>query len=78
MRAMASLRELADALYLEEVSRARAMDPADKLLEGPRLFERARRLMADGVRHRRPDLDEAQVRRRVNEQLARLAALETS
>jgi hypothetical protein len=35
---------LADALYAEEVSRARAMTPADKLLEGPRLFERACRL----------------------------------
>ncbi|NOT28134.1 MAG: hypothetical protein HOP16_18795 [Acidobacteria bacterium] len=43
---------LADALYREEVARARAMSPAEKLLEGPRLFDRAYRLMADGVRYR--------------------------
>ena len=53
---MASLTELADALYREEVQRARAMRADEKLLEGPRLFDRACRLMADGVRH---ELDSA-------------------
>ena len=38
---MASLTVLADALYREEVARARAMRPDEKLLEGPRLFDRA-------------------------------------
>jgi hypothetical protein len=73
---MASLGVLADALYREEVARARAMSPAEKLLEGPRLFDRAYRLMADGVRHRHPDLDEEAVRVRVEAQLARVKALE--
>jgi len=74
---MASLVLLADALYREEVARARAMAPGDRLLEGPRLFDRACRVMADGVRHRHPDLDDHQVRARVEEQLTRLTALET-
>ena len=38
---MTALSVLADALYREEVVRARAMSPAEKLLEGPRLFDRA-------------------------------------
>ncbi len=37
------------------------MQPAEKLLEGPRLFERACRLMADGIRHQQPGLDDAGV-----------------
>ena len=38
---MPSIAALADVLYREEIVRARAMPPEDKLLEGPRLFERA-------------------------------------
>ena len=74
---MDSLSHLADALYREEVARARAMAPGDRLLEGPRLFDRAWRVMADGVRHRHPDLDDDAVRALIEAQLTRLAALET-
>lgn len=73
---MASLSVLADALYREEVARARAMSPAEKLLEGPRLFDRAYRLMADGVRYRHPGLDEDAVLAQVEAQLNRLKAIE--
>jgi hypothetical protein len=66
----------ADALFREEVARARAMEPAARLLAGPRLFERACRVMADGVRHRHPDLSPDQVLARVGEQLARVRALD--
>ncbi len=74
---MASLSVLADALYLEEVARARAMSPSDKLLEGPRLFARACRVMADGIRHRHPNLNDDEVLAHVEAQLNRLQALET-
>lgn len=74
---MVSLTALADALYREEVARARAMRGDDKLLEGPRLFDRACRLMADGIRHRHPELDETAVTARLKAQLDRLKALET-
>jgi hypothetical protein len=73
---MAPLRALADALYREEVARARAMEPGDKLLEGPRLFDRACRLMADGIRHRHPGLDDEAVMAQVEAQLNRLEALD--
>jgi hypothetical protein len=52
---MSSIAALADSLYVEEIARARAMDPTDKLLEGPRLFDRACRVMADGIRTKEPD-----------------------
>lgn len=73
---MAALTALADALYREEVARARAMNPGDKLLEGPRLFDRACRVMADGIRHRHPDLGDDEVLALVEAQLARLQALD--
>lgn len=72
---MTSRTSLVDALYRDEVARARAMEPEDKLLEGPRLFERACRLMADGIRHRHPDLDEAGVQDKLEEQLRRIEAI---
>lgn len=53
------------------------MDPGEKLLEGPRLFDRACRVMADGIRHRNPDLSEHEVLARVDAQLARLQVLDT-
>jgi hypothetical protein len=73
---MSSIVALADALYRDEIVRARAMRPEDKLLEGPRLFERACRVMADGIRHEHPELDQAGVRALLEERLARLRAIE--
>ncbi len=66
----------ADALYLDEVARARVMSPEDKLLEGPRLFERACRLMADGIRHQHPEFDDDQVYATLVERLRQLRDLE--
>jgi hypothetical protein len=73
---MTRLIDVVDALYREEVARARATRPEDKLLEGPRLFDRTCRLMADGIRHRHPDLDEDAVMAMVEAQLRRLEAIE--
>jgi hypothetical protein len=73
----APLAMLAEALYREEVARARAMRPEEKLLEGPRLFDRACRIMADGIRYRHPELDEQAVLALVEEQLNRLQGLDT-
>jgi hypothetical protein len=70
------IRDLAEARYAEAVARARAMDPGDKLLEGPRLFARAAGLMADGIRHERPGLDEAGVLAVLTERLRTLRRLE--
>jgi hypothetical protein len=75
---MESTAALADALYREEIARARAMSPDDKLLEGPRLFERACRVMRTGIRHQHPDLDEAGVTALLQARLDRVSALERS
>jgi hypothetical protein len=75
---MPSIATLADVLYREEVARARAMSPEDKLLEGPRLFERACRVMRDGIRHQHPDLDDAGVMALLRARLDRVSALERS
>jgi len=64
------------ALYRDEVARARAMRPEDKLFEGPRLFDRACRVIADGIRHQHPDLDEAAVQRLVRDRVALAEALQ--
>jgi hypothetical protein len=73
---MSTLSALANAIYSEEVARARAMNPGDKLLEGPRLFDRACRLMADGIRYQHPDLDDDAVRAMLCERLDRIRSLE--
>jgi hypothetical protein len=74
---VSSIAPLAAALYRDEVARARAMSPSDKLLEGPRPFERACRLMADGIRHQHPELDDSGVDALVLERLNTLSALES-
>lgn len=63
-------------IFAEKVARARAMAPEEKLLEGPRLFDRAMRVMADGIRDRYPDLDEAGVEEMLRTYLDRLDRLE--
>jgi len=73
---MSLIVALTHELYQEDVARARATKPEDKLLEGPRLFERACRLMADGIRHQYPDLDEPGVRALLAARLVRLRAIE--
>ena len=75
---MTPLDELSEALYGEEVSRARVASPDDKLLEGARLFHRACRLMADGIRHAHPELDDAGVQAVLVARLERIDAVESA
>jgi len=73
---MGSAAALAGALYREEIARARAMDPVEKLLEGPRLFDRACRVMLDGIRHQHPEFDEASARALLIERFNLLRSLD--
>ncbi len=75
---MANLTLLTSILYREEVERARAMTDQDRLLAGPRLFHRACAVMADGIRHAHPDLDDDGVTALLTARLERLRALERS
>src|SRR5947209_426522 len=63
-------RELLDDLYRERVLRARRTPPEEKLLEGPRLFDLACRIMADGIRDENPGVDEQRVQELLTQRLA--------
>jgi hypothetical protein len=69
---MQRLAGLADSLYAEEIARARKMTPAEKLLEGPRLFERACRLMRDGIRQQHPEFSDDELESLLAVRLGRL------
>ncbi len=73
---MKSIKELADAIYREKVLRARATPPDQKLLDGPRLFDFACRIAADGIRNQYPDADEQRVREILAQRIALLRRLE--
>jgi hypothetical protein len=73
---MESIKELADAIYCERVVRARATPPDQKLLDGPRLFDFACRIAADGIRNQYPDADEQRVREILAQRIALLRRLE--
>lgn len=72
---MEPTKELDDALYRERVHRARRMTPEQKFLAGPRLFDRACRIMLEGIRHQFPDADEARAQQILDERLALLRRL---
>lgn len=59
---MEPTQELVDDIYRERVLRARRTPGEEKLLDGPRLFDWACRIMADGIRNQYPDADEQRVR----------------
>jgi len=67
---MQPTEQLIDELYRERVLRARETPPEEKLLAGPRLFERACRIMTDGIRDECPEADEEQVREILAQRLA--------
>lgn len=66
-----------DDLDREGRHAARMRSPADKLRDGLLLFDRTCRIMADGIRHERPDADPAEVLRILRARLRLARALET-
>ena len=54
---MQPTKELIDALFRDEVLRARRMPPEEKLLAGARLFEYACQITAAGIRNQFPEID---------------------
>lgn len=73
---MEPTKELIDAIYRERVLRARATPPEEKLADGPRLFDRACRIMKDGIRMQFPGADEEEVERILRHRLAIVEKLE--
>jgi hypothetical protein len=52
-------QELVDAIYRDKVLRARRTPLAEKLFDGPRLFDYACRITRAGIRAQNPGADEA-------------------
>jgi hypothetical protein len=73
---MIPTQQLIDELYLDKVRSARQMTPEQKLLAGPRIFERSCRIMLDGLRHENPSADEATLQKLLQERLALIRRLE--
>ena len=59
--ALGPSKELVDRIYRDRVLRARSRPPAEKLMDGARLFDMSCRIMMDGIRHEHPDADEREV-----------------
>ena len=60
----------------EAIAAARRAPPAERLRAGLALFDRTARVMAAGIRHERPGLDDAQVLRILRERLRLARRLE--
>jgi len=74
---MRPTKELIDDIYRERVLRARRTPPEEKLLDGPRLFDFACRLMRDGIRDQYPDADAQRVEEILAQRITLLRRLET-
>lgn len=59
---MKPTQELLNDIFRERVLRARRTPPAEKFLDGIRLFDLGCRIAMDGIRHDHPDADEQRVR----------------
>lgn len=73
---MKPTKELIDAIYLDKIRSARQMTPEQKLLAGPRIFERSCRIMLDGLRHENPGAEEQTLKQLLTERLALVRRLE--
>jgi hypothetical protein len=69
-------RELIDAIFRQRVLRARQMSPEEKLLAGPRLFDKICQIMMADIRHQFPDADEQQVFEIAQERLESMKRME--
>lgn len=67
---------LARSILESKAARARAMDPVEKFLAGPRLFDMVRERMLCGIRDRHPQWGEAAVEAEFGQQMAAIRARE--
>lgn len=63
------ITKLQDELYREELIRAKAMKPEEKLLAGVRLFDYACRITLAGIRSQNPEASEERVQEILRERL---------
>lgn len=68
--------ELIDALYIDKIRLARETLPEEKLLDGPRLFDRSCRIMLEGIRDQFPEASDKEVQRILRDRLDLVRRLE--
>jgi hypothetical protein len=73
---MQSIARLADEIFLDKVRAARSADPAEKFLDGPRLFDYACRLVESGIRNQNPEASEEQIHRLLLQRIEIMRQLE--
>lgn len=70
------IKDLADAIYVEKIRRARAMTPASKMGSGAEMFAEVCGRMRAGIRAQFPGSEEQDVEFLLRKRLDRLAAIE--
>ena len=73
---MGPTQPLIDDIFVRRVLQARRTPPAEKFLDGPRLFDFACRVTKDGIRHQHPDADEARIDELLRERVKLLRRME--
>ena len=73
---MQHIKQLADELFLDKVRAARLMNPAEKFLDGPRLFDYACRTVEWGIRNQYPEASDDDIRRLLCERVDLMRKLE--
>jgi hypothetical protein len=63
-------RALQDSVFLTKVARARQTPMAEKILDGPRLFDQSCEIMRGGIRSENPDFTSEQVEQELRRRLA--------
>ena len=66
-----------DGSFRQQVERARKMTGDERVREGLALFDRALKIMADGIHHEFPDASPEQVRRIRRQRLEKIRLLES-
>lgn len=69
--------ELIDALFREEVLRARAMTPEERMIASVELFDLSLQLVTDRVRGEHPDADAATIADLVEQRFDIFRSMET-
>lgn len=76
MSCMDNIKRLADDLYRQRIIRARRISSAEKLMEGPRLFDAVCERMKAAIRAQAPDADEDEVQQLLLQHIRRLRKVE--
>ncbi len=66
----ASARALQDSVFLTKVARARRTPMAEKISDGPRLFDQSCEIMRGGIRSENPEFTPEQVEQELRRRLA--------